>query len=484
MKFQAVTLESYLYIFLGVIKQGDGYTTYGSHKRDAVVAVNLTSNRSAVGIGQLAKSSEDLYLSRNSGVCVKMLHVFGDKLWGLEPSQTLQIPTAEAVVKVPTQDEFPALGEPQRPPKKNNANNAESTSNEDSPDQQSTPADDKSPLEANLAHLDIGNDENVGEDEAAESPDDKLKRAFLVAVKKMGKNPPTPLLTSNFYRCHILTEDSNIDIKHTSYKKLSKFLQEMAASGYLTVKEETKGVEKIVAFNTTHPDIVNTILTVSGGSDQKSSSNSDGLFITEMRELYFVTEESMKFFNLFDVKLGEGLEPAQVKKYLKDYVCNKKLQDSANIRNIRLDEVLRELFDVDESVKEMKFDELLAQLTERMKHSYAMRNRNELKTSGKSVPIKMTLAKRSGNKTVTLIDHLEMFGIRLPEFAQACKVGVAASTSIYRPDCPGNSNKGQLLVQGNQIRFVHKLLTETYKIPPKYITGADLAKKEKKPKKK
>lgn len=446
-----------------------------------MVAVNLTSNRSVVGVGLLARSSDDLYQARNSGVCVKMLHVFGDKLWNLEPSHVLQIPNSGATVKVPKLDEFPELGAAVSKPKKSSPNEAKETP-------ESANTDDLAELETELNNVELSEMSEVAKSSTADesSPDEKLKNAFLMAIKKMGKNPQTPLLTSNFYRCHILTVDDSIDIKLTSYKKLSKFLHEMVASDYLTVKEETKGVEKITAFNTQHPDIVNIILRVE--TQQKlpeaGETTTDSLFVTEMKELYIVTEATMKFFNTFDVKCGEGIEAGQVKKYVKDYVCNKKLQDPANIRTIHVDDMIRETCELSDDVKVIPFDQLLALITDKMEHSYAMRNKNELKTSGKTATIKMTLATRSGNKKVTLIDHLEMFGIRLPEFAQACKIGVAASTSIIRPDCPGNSNKGQLLVQGNQVRFIYKLLTETYKIPPKYINGLDLAKKDKKPKKK
>ncbi|XP_055314596.1 eukaryotic translation initiation factor 2D [Sitodiplosis mosellana] len=463
----------------GIIKQGTGYSTYGNYARDAVVAVNLTSNRSAVAVGLLARSSADLYMAANQGVGVKILHVFGDKLWGLEPAVCLQVPNAGAIVKPPTMDDFPALGETRKPVAVEKKVIAPAAAPESVSETQ---------LETDMQNVDISKDDGESAEEhdesaeVAESPDDKLKRAFLLSIKKMGKKPPTPLLTSNFYRNHILEADSGIDIKKTSYKKLSKFLQEMASYNYLTVKEEPKGVEKIVAINITHPDVVNTILNVSDSGPQ-SESKATGLFVTEMKELYTVTSDTMKFFNIFDVKCGEGIEPAQVKKYVKEYVCNKKLQDPANIRQIRVDEMLREVCQLDESNKLVPFDVILATITDRMDHSYAMRNRNELKTSGKQNTIKMTLATRCGNKQVTLIDGMELFGIRLQEFAQACKVGVAASTSIIRPDCPANANKGQLMVQGNQVRFVHKLLTETYKIPPKFITGLDLAKKEKKKKK-
>lgn len=485
-----------------MIKQGTGYSTYGNYARDSVVAVNLTSNKAIVAIGLLARSSADLYMAANAGIAVKILHVFGDKLWGIESSVCLQVPNSGAIIKPPTIDEFPALGAVK---KSNRCANKSNGSNGLVSEANAIDAQ----LESDIQHLNISIDDltepndktadSAIDDESInntpnESPDEKLKRAFLIAIKKMGKKPPTPLLTSNFYRNHILEADNSIDIKKTTYKKLSKFLQEMAQNhNYVTVREEPKGVEKIVAINITHPDVVNTILNITdtgGGAgagassqQQHSETGTDGLFVTEMKELYTVTNDTKKFFNVFDIKCGEGIEPAQVKKFVKEYVCNNKLQDSANIRQIHVDAMLRDVCQLDESNKIVPFDVILSTITDHMDHSYAMRNRNELKTSGKQATIKMTLATRCGNKKVTLIDGMELFGIRLPEFAQACKVGVAASTSIIRPDCPANQNKGQLMVQGNQIRFVYKLLTETYKIPPKFITGLDLAKKDKKKKK-
>lgn len=417
-------------------------------------------------------------MSGNVGICVNMLHVFGDKLWNIEPSVCLQVPISAAVIKAPTIADFPSLDESMIPKRLKDAENKVDANTND---------DLQTVVEREFGRLIIEkteNDEvpnNLPElEEPHQSYDDRLKQAFLIAIKKMGKKPPVPLLTSNFHRCHILNVDSDIDIKKTTYKKLSKFLQDMASQSYITVKEEPKGVEKIVSINVMHQDVQNVIIDVS-----KSGQNeTEGLFVTEMKELYTVTNETMKFFNLFDVKLGEGIESVQVKKILKEYVCNNKLQDAINIRHIHVDETLQKVCSLNENQKIVMFDDLLSLIIDKMDHSYAMRHRNELKTSGKQATIKMTLATRCGNKQVTLIDHLEMFGIRLTEFAQVCKIGVASSTSILRPNCPGNGNKGQILIQGNQIRFVHNLLTTTYKIPSKLITGIELAKKEKKAKKK
>lgn len=480
---EGASVVSLLTIFSGVIKQGQGPSTYGRHRRDTVVAVNLTSNRSAIGVGLLHRSSDDLYMSNNSGICVKMFHVFGDKLWGIEPSVCLQVPVVGATIEVPTAEDFPTLGEANKSKKSEKPSvtvekTPQSESNSESPENDSAGISEA--IDA-LENADLSSDDNS--EESAISPDDNLKTAFITAIKRMGKTPPLPLLTSNFYRNHILAVDNTIDLKQTTYKKISKFLQEMSAQDFITIREETKGVEKITAININHPEVVNLILN-KADTDRAASSSTQGLFVSEMKELYFVTDETMKFFNKFDVQNGEGIEPAQVKKYVKEYVCNNRLQDPINIRTIHVDELIVEMCRLKPTIQTIQFEELLSLIIDKMKHSYAMRNKNELRTGGKQVAIKMTLATRSGNKKVTLIDNLDHFGIRLPEFAQACKVGVAASTSITQLEGPNNTKRAQMLVQGNQIRFLYKLLTETYKIPPKYISGLDLAKKEKKPKKK
>lgn len=458
-------------------------STYGRHARDTVVAVNLTSNRSAIGIGTLFRSSEDLYMANNSGICVKMYHVFGDNLWNLEPSVCLQVPIGGPTFEVPTSDDFPSLSdankhkksEPKPQQVEKQIQLSENTTNLNQVDVGKV-------IEELLDNVSIDSEQDSQSSDVVISPDENLKIAFITAIKRMGKNAALPILTSNFYRNHILEVDNNIDLKQTSYKKISKFLNEMAEQNFITLKEETKGVEKITAINSSHPEVVEFILNkVDTGN---STDTTEGLFVAEMKELYFVTNSVVKLFNKFDIQNGEGIEPAQVKKCLKEYVCNNKLQVVANIRNIHVDELLAEVCQLKPEIKTMPFDELLASITDQMKHSYAMRNKNELKTGGKQTAIKMTLAKRSGNKTVTLIDNLEHFGIRLPEFAQACKVGVAASTSITQLDGGSNSKRSQMLVQGNQIRFVYNLLTVKYKIPPKLISGMELAKKEKKIKKK
>lgn len=56
---------------------------------------------------------------------------------------------------------------------------------------------------------------------------------------------------------------------------------------------------------------------------------------------------------------------------------------------------------------------------------------------------------------VTLVNNLETFGINLKEFSKECQ-SIGASATIT--DDPGKKTPS-VLVQGNQILYVYKLLT-------------------------
>lgn len=451
-------------------------------------------------------------MSGGVGIGVNVLHVFGDKLWGLDTSVSLQVPFLGAGLEMPAEEDFPALGEES----KSKVQSVEPivktpvtshVKNEEFPILGSGPrrkvkatlvagvTEKLSDLfvnerkEQNLLstnnhdnnHNDVQDDDVVVDDteekiEEELNHDELLQRAFFTALKRDGKSLALPLLTSTFYKRHVLpASEKPIDLKKTSHKKFSKFLSEMSANRFITVKEEQKGIEKITHVNLSHPDLVDFIPKPSLKDENTEKKNN--LFVTEMTELYLVTDETVKFFAPFNITIGDGLESNQIKKMLKEYVCNNKLQSPINPRIIQINEMLCTV-----SGRELNgsipFEELLSIILSKMTHSFEMRSKNEVKS--KNQTIQMSLATRSGNKKVTLVSNLEAFGIRLNEFEKACKLGVAASTTVTK--LPYQKGE-QLLVQGNQIRFIYKLLTDTYKIPGKNIVGLDLAKKEKKAKK-
>lgn len=429
------------------------------------VAINLTNNNSAIGVGQLVRSSEDLYMSGGHGVAVKLLHLFGDKLWAHEPSLLQQIPLSKT--KALTSEDFPALGAAEHPRK--------------SPQQPDMPAQNDAirDVETNTAALSLQEEgDTAGEgtndleiNESETTPETILKNAFLAALKNNGKKLQLPLLTSNFYRLYVVAEASEqIDLKKTRYKKLSNFLAEMVDQGFLVVREETKGVDKIISVDLEHPELVNFITDVKTGDN--SGTAETPLFHSELKEMYIVSDVTAAFFTKMNYKRGEGIPVGQVKKIVREYVSKHGLLNPQT-KLVRPDEVLQELY----GNVEGSLSEVTSIITSKMEHSYQMCSGKD--TSGKP-QIQMSLATRSGNKKVTLVSNIEAYGIIMAELIKLCKQGAAASTSIVK--LPHQKHE-QLQIQGNQIRFIYTLLTETYKVPPKCILGLELAKDGKKKRK-
>ncbi|XP_062564378.1 eukaryotic translation initiation factor 2D [Armigeres subalbatus] len=455
----------------GVVRHGNDMKSWGNYRKDDIMAVNLTSNRAAVGVGLLAHSSDDLYMCGGRGIAVRMLHVFGDKMWGMEPSVCQQVPLMGAIQAVPKDDDFPPLGAPDPKQEKKVEHLAEKLVEVDV---------NREETEEN------GEQDGEPEEESQPNPDKLIKAAFLNAIKLQGKKITLPILTSTFYPQYVQPElPEGIEMKRSSYKKVGTFLKIMANEGLIQIKEEKKGIEKIVSINLEHPDVMSFYpYKISKPEDPEASTvdqnNSTPLLLTKMVEMYAVNEATEKLFGSVGVALGKSLDATQVRNYLKDYVGRNKLIESQS-KMVTPDETLREICGGAESTL-YSLPELFEHVLRNMISTFEMRSqKGPVTKGGKRAIIHLTTATRSGNKKVTLVSNLEDYGVNVAEFAKAVKLGAAASTSMT--EVPGTKGE-QLLVQGNHIKFVYDLLTGTYQIPKACISGLEFAKEQKKKKKK
>ena len=88
--------------------------------------------------------------------------------------------------------------------------------------------------------------------------DELLENSFLQSWKTSAKKAELPMLSSNFYRVHMVKNSPPgivLDVKKSSYKKLSKFLGRMEKVGVVKLKELQKGVESIVSVDRNHEKI-------------------------------------------------------------------------------------------------------------------------------------------------------------------------------------------------------------------------------------
>uniref|UniRef100_A0A1A9W606 SUI1 domain-containing protein n=1 Tax=Glossina brevipalpis TaxID=37001 RepID=A0A1A9W606_9MUSC len=471
----------------GVIAMGVGMNVYGHYKQGQLVAVNLTSNKAAIGVGILPKSSEDLYMSGGYGVGVKILHVFGDKLWSHEHTLVQQVPSIQSSRL--TEEDFPPLG-----PKKHNtdikpAMLLEEQSNPIGQQEDESLHDTKNGQSVDEVSEAISNtlSQNLAFDkveyvETELTPEAILKESFLAALKNNTKSLQLPLLTSNFYRLYMVPEAKEaLDIKKTKYKKLSNFLNEMIEEGFIVVREETKGVNKITSINFDHPELVNFITDIKKSNvlvEGTNGENQNPLFKSELTELYVITDVTAPLFTKLNYKRGEAIPAVQIKKILREYVNKQNLSianECVTDKSYVLDEILQKICQRSAAPLNCIVSSIIAKMEQR----YEMCSVKDV-ASNKPL-IQMSLATRSWNKKVTLVSNIECYGIIMQEFIKLCKQGAAASTTVVTLP---NQKREMLQIQGNQVRFIYNLLTQTYQIPPKCILGLELAKDGKKHQKK
>jgi len=316
--------------------------------------------------------------------------------------------------------------------------------------------------------------------------DDLLYDAFRQAWRTTAKRLEFPVLVSNFYAQHMQPNSAQpLDVKKSSYKKISKFLERMKKDGLVQVEELSKGVQSIMSVQLEHPEIRSyRVQAISRAEEAAPPAEPDkqtrSRVIERIEELYIVSGNVVDIFRSLKVAKGTALSAQQVRKLLTEYVKKHELQDQSDKGSVTLDKALTSLTARSEGfVSSLRWDELHQRCLQKMSpgHLVAFRGEEPAVKKGAVPCVEMNTATRSGNKKITTVINLPVFGIDPAEFAHRCQVGVAASTSVgeapNRP--PGTS---QVLVQGNQVRFIAKLLQEDFHVPKKYIKGLEKAPKK------
>ncbi len=473
-----------------VVDESLGIRAYndGKIKKGDSMSVCLVENKAAIAVGDAALSSEDMYMSGKRGKALLVMHCFGDQLWtymekpklpDLGPPQGMDFykddadEQEEAATDVPD-DNAEAV-------------NAEESSNAETENGAKT--DEVPELEEKLNEVNVNEEE---EEKEVLDMDEILEIAFLRACKTTAKKAEFPILTSNFFRGHIVPATPpglpDLDIKKTKYKKVSKYLAEKQKEGILTLKEPKKGVEVVSAINQDHEKLIKFKVVKYDNPDAEGGNGEQEFKPPVVTELYIVTgNEVAKFFKAVKVPKGTGLDAQEVKTLIRNYVYDNNLTIPDNQKQVNLDPILAEavLVKGENNVVTFDWSKLHSRITAKMTRGTAI-NFNDgngpIVQKGKLDLVEMLVAKRSGNKKVTLIHNLDVYGIKPAEFAHKLQVGVAASTTIHEAPNKKKSNGSpviEVLVQGNQVAFAGKLLLEEYKLPKKYIRGLELAAKAK-----
>uniref|UniRef100_A0A8C4ZMB2 Eukaryotic translation initiation factor 2D n=1 Tax=Gadus morhua TaxID=8049 RepID=A0A8C4ZMB2_GADMO len=314
-----------------------------------------------------------------------------------------------------------------------------------------------------------------------------LLQCFLHALKSKVKKSELPLLTSSFLRNHMFPccpNGKQLDIKKSSYKKLSKFLQTMQQQHRVVrVKELTKGVESLVEVDWKNP-VLRSFRAPAEPHVEEVQMTEDGEKTYHPPEITILYSVSARVEPLFREanKRCVGLL-GEVRAIITEYVKANELVDENNKNYVHINPILCDcLLEKSEyhEVSILKWDDLFSRTLSKMQEcsQFVIAGQQPIMKKGHIEPIDITVASRGSNKKVTLIKNLEMYGLDPIDVSAALQHRVQASAVLH--PVPGTKDKVLVQIQGNQIQQVGNLLLDRYHIPRKYIQGLEKAQKGKK----
>ncbi|KAF7655650.1 hypothetical protein LDENG_00053060 [Lucifuga dentata] len=458
-------------------------------KQGECCSVTVVNNRAPVAVGTATVSSAEMHSAgmKGKGVCV--LHTYMDHLWALgDKSGPPSFHDAEG--------ERPGLpGEEGDVSDKEEEEKCVKLEEEECPSEKATNEACSGVEELTLTEQEEEKEEQGNEEEEnhndqktpQEMMDALLLQCFLHALKRKVKKSELPLLTSSFLRNHMFPccpNGKQLDIKKSSYKKLSKFLQAMQQQHKLVqVKELTKGVESIVEVDWKNPELRSFIVPEEVDVEAAPSQEEEGnhpYHPPEITTLYSVPARLKTLFLDANKRKGAILQPVEVRSIIIEFVKKNELVDENNKNYVTINPTLCDcLLEKSEyqEVESLKWDELFSRTLARMQECYQVvfPGQAAVIKKGHIEPIDISVANRGSNKKVTLIKNLEVYGLDPAVVATALQHRVQAS-SVLQP-IPGAKDKVLVQIQGNQIQRVGNLLLDHYQIPLKYIQGLDKAPK-------
>ncbi|XP_057324399.1 eukaryotic translation initiation factor 2D [Microplitis mediator] len=450
----------------GVILDGPPtFRSYGKLEKNTPVSVITEDNIAAVAVGVTSHSSEDMYMSGGRGKCVDILHVIGDMICQLgKPPARPQLDPAPEKIDETTDNQDSNESIDVSDNKLDSADAKELTESINTTDNENNSNE---TVQTNEETLDLI-DEEV---DPVKEMDKLLEYCFLKACKVLKKSE-LPLLSSSFFKNHLIVACPSgqvVDIKKSSYKKLSVFLADMKAKGVIDTTI-LKGVESITYIKTEHSLLKELVINESAEASQLNKSSNTPV----VAECFKVTADVLPVLSKFGYEKGDVMKRPEIRKCFTEYVKKENLQDGKILKiNPQLADILR----TKESVLTLTMEDGINKFIGRMTHTHEITVAGtKLLHTGKLEPIDITVASRCNNKKVTLVNNLEMFGIKLDEFSKECQV-IGASATIT--DIPGKKTPS-VLVQGNQVLYVYKLLTDKYRINKNYIRGLEFAPKKRK----
>ncbi|PHT34323.1 hypothetical protein CQW23_26123 [Capsicum baccatum] len=493
-------------MFPGISITSEGFPSFSAGEP---WAVKVPGNPAAIAVGTTTMSSTEALKAGLRGKALKICHYYRDTLW--ESAENCHIPNAGFLEGVVFED--PAVSFSSRASDSSevdpsvdpgNVTNNENMGEMVDADADSSGFDHPSTIqndgadeitvqltndlsELNVAETSVDESKTGGQHSlSVEEVDALLDKCLLQALHTTIKEKDLPICGSTFWSSQVLPcrpLGITLDIKKSSHKKLSKWLQAKASGGLISVKEDKHKKEVILfAVDRNHPDYL------SYKPEKKkvdkpepstnNASNEDLLQKTlEVSEIYKPSVHVNPIFASIGAETSGVYTASEASEMVFQYVEKENLVKPSNKSTVTLDATLCDALFKGAIKKgstyptEIHKKDLAQTFIGRMQaHHCVTRGNDTVVRKGALKPIQIMTEKRQGNKKVTKLSGMESFLLDAEALASELQKKFACSTTVA--ELPGK--KGQeVLVQGGVIDDLARYLVEHYGVPKRYIEVLD-----------
>ncbi|CAI9267143.1 unnamed protein product [Lactuca saligna] len=457
-------------------------------------AVKVPGNPALIAVGSTCMSSSEALKAGLRGKALKISHHYRDALW--ESAEGRYVPNAGFLEDVVFED--PSLSTTDATSDhENNADNQElevANATIDDLDDSSSNTNISQQVITDLDNLKVT--ENVESDKgtaaedqntlSVEDVDALLDKCLLQAFYTTMKDKDLPIAGSTLWANHVLPcrpSGTVLDIKKSSHKKLSKWLQSKSTEGLISSKEDKHKKEVMVlSINRKHP--VYTSFKPEKQQVEKTEQtfdhpiNETNLNTTmEVIEIYKPSVHVNPIFTSVGADTRQLYTASEASEVVFAYVEKENLVKPTNKSIVVLDAILCDALFKGAIKKgstypsEIHKKDLAPTFINRMQaHHQVTRGKESVVRKGGLKAMQIMTERRQGNKKVTKLSGMESFLIDAEPLASELQKKFACSTSVT--EMPGKKGY-EVLVQGGVIDVLARYLVEQYGIPKKYIEVLD-----------
>ncbi|KAJ6827795.1 eukaryotic translation initiation factor 2D [Iris pallida] len=352
---------------------------------------------------------------------------------------------------------------------------------------------------ANLSGLNVSDhistEEPNGEKEqqalSSDEVDILLDKCLLQALHTTVKDKDLPMPGSTLWSNHVLPcrpAGITLDIKKSSYKKLSKWLQSKSSTGLISTKEDKYKKEFILlAFNRAHPDYIafKPEKRLPEADAQKHEAPvgdvQQARSQIEVVEIYKPSTHVNTIFTSIGAETGKYYAASEAADVVFRYVEKENLVKPMDKATVVLDATLCDALYKGAIKKGSSYPTTIHKkdlghtfLNRMQVHHKVSRGNDVVVRKGAIKPVQIMTERRQGNKKVTKVSGVESFLLDAELLASEFQKKFACSTSVT--ELPGKKGH-EVLVQGGVISDLAKQLVDHYGVPKRYIEVLDKTKK-------